>query len=55
MASRPHFDLNRRENVGQAGLNSHAGDYEPGSTFKIVAVGSALNEGCNSADIDILP
>jgi cell division protein FtsI/penicillin-binding protein 2 len=46
MASRPHFDLNRRENVGQAGLNfAMQAIYEPGSTFKIVAVGSALNEG----------
>ena len=46
MASRPHFDLNRRENVGEAGLNfAMQAVYEPGSTFKIVSAGAALNEG----------
>ena len=46
MASRPHFDLNRRENVEKASLNfAMQAIYEPGSTFKIVSTGAALNEG----------
>ncbi len=45
MASRPHFDLNRRENIVENGYNyAIQAVYEPGSTIKIVAAGAALNE-----------
>jgi cell division protein FtsI/penicillin-binding protein 2 len=46
MASRPHFDLNHKENVAENGFNfAIQAIYEPGSTFKIVATGGVLNEG----------
>lgn len=46
MASRPHFDLNRRENIAENGFNYAIQTiYEPGSTIKIVAASGALNEG----------
>ena len=46
MASRPHFDLNHKENVAEAGYNyAIQSIYEPGSTIKIVATSGALNEG----------
>jgi cell division protein FtsI/penicillin-binding protein 2 len=46
MASRPHFDLNRREGIAENGFNfALQAIYEPGSTFKIVATGGVLNEG----------
>ena len=46
MASRPHFDLNHRQNVAENGFNfAIQAIYEPGSTFKIVACGGTLNEG----------
>ena len=46
MASRPHFDLNRKENVAENGYNyAIQAIYEPGSTIKIVATSGALNEG----------
>ena len=46
MASRPHFDLNRREGIAQNGFNfATQAIYEPGSTFKIVATAAAINEG----------
>jgi len=46
MASRPHFDLNLRSNLKEANLNyATQAIYEPGSTFKIVAVSSALDTG----------
>ncbi len=45
MASRPHFDLNQRRNVDTNGFNyAVQAIYEPGSTFKIVAVAAVLNE-----------
>lgn len=45
MASRPHFDLNRRVNVARNGFNyAIQAVYEPGSTIKIVASSGALNE-----------
>lgn len=45
MASRPHFNLNRRQNLAKGGYNfALQAIYEPGSTIKIVAAGSALNE-----------
>lgn len=46
MASRPHFDLNHKQNVAENGFNfAIQAVYEPGSTFKILATGGALNEG----------
>lgn len=45
MASRPHFNLNRLDNLDVAGSNfALQAIYEPGSTIKIVAAGAALNE-----------
>jgi cell division protein FtsI/penicillin-binding protein 2 len=45
MASRPHFDLNRRERIAETGFNfALQAIYEPGSTFKIVSSSGALNE-----------
>ena len=45
MASRPHFNLNRLDNLAEAGSNfALQGIYEPGSTIKIVATAGALNE-----------
>ncbi len=46
MASRPHFDLNRRDDVAENGFNfAIQAIYEPGSTFKVVATSGVLNEG----------
>jgi cell division protein FtsI/penicillin-binding protein 2 len=46
MASRPHFDLNHKQNVAENGFNfAIQAIYEPGSTFKIVATSGVLNEG----------
>lgn len=46
LASRPHFDLNRKENVAENGFNfAIQAIYEPGSTFKVVATSGVLNEG----------
>jgi len=46
MASRPHFDLNHRKDIAQNGFNfATQAIYEPGSTFKIIATGAAINEG----------
>ncbi|MGE9267296.1 MAG: peptidoglycan D,D-transpeptidase FtsI family protein, partial [Verrucomicrobiales bacterium] len=46
MANRPHFDLNLRENAQDAWTNfAVQGTYEPGSIFKIVALGAALDSG----------
>lgn len=46
MASRPHFDLNHKEDVAENGFNYAIQTvYEPGSTIKIVATSGALNEG----------
>ncbi len=46
LASRPHFDLNHRKDIAQNGFNfATQAIYEPGSTFKIIATGAAINEG----------
>jgi cell division protein FtsI/penicillin-binding protein 2 len=46
MASRPHFDLNRRDDIATNGFNfALQAIYEPGSTFKIVSAAGVLNEG----------
>ena len=45
MASRPNFNLNRLDNLAEAGSNfALQATYEPGSTIKIVATAGALNE-----------
>lgn len=46
MASRPHFDLNHKQNIQENGYNyAIQAVYEPGSTIKVVATSGALNEG----------
>lgn len=46
MASRPHFDLNHKQNLQENGYNyAIQAIYEPGSTIKIIATSGALNEG----------
>ena len=46
MASRPHFDLNTKANMQEGALNyAVQGLYEPGSTFKVVSVTSAIDTG----------
>ena len=46
MASRPHFDLNHKQDIAENGYNyAIQAIYEPGSTIKIVATSGALNEG----------
>jgi len=46
MASRPHFDLNHKQDIAGNGYNyAIQAIYEPGSTIKIVATSGALNEG----------
>ncbi|NJR42812.1 MAG: hypothetical protein HC767_09265 [Akkermansiaceae bacterium] len=46
MASRPHFDLNHKENIAENGFNYAIQTiYEPGSTIKIVSAAGAMNEG----------
>jgi cell division protein FtsI/penicillin-binding protein 2 len=46
MASRPHFDLNHKQDIAENGYNyAIQAIYEPGSTIKIVATAGALNEG----------
>jgi cell division protein FtsI/penicillin-binding protein 2 len=46
MASRPHFDLNHKQDIAENGYNyAIQAIYEPGSTIKVVAVAGAINEG----------
>ncbi|WP_280127515.1 penicillin-binding protein 2 [Akkermansia sp. N21169] len=46
MASRPQFNLNTKENMQEGALNfAVQGLYEPGSTFKLVSVTSAVDTG----------
>ncbi len=46
LASYPTFNLNTKENQGKAALNyAVQGSYEPGSTFKVVAVTAAVDTG----------
>lgn len=51
MASRPHFDLNRKNDLDKASYNfAIQAIYEPGSTFKLVAASGVLNEGVATPD-----
>ena len=46
MASRPHFDLNHRQDIAANGFNfALQAIYEPGSTFKIIPTAAVVNEG----------
>lgn len=46
MASRPHFDLNHKENLATNSFNyAIQAKYEPGSTIKIIPTSAALEEG----------
>jgi cell division protein FtsI/penicillin-binding protein 2 len=46
MASRPHFDLNRKQDLEKNSFNfAIQAIYEPGSTYKIIATAGVLNEG----------
>jgi len=46
MVSRPSFNLNRRQRINEASLNfATQAIYEPGSTFKVIAVSGALDFG----------
>ncbi len=46
MVSRPHFDLNHKQDVATNGFNyAIQAIYEPGSTFKIVSAAAVINEG----------
>jgi cell division protein FtsI/penicillin-binding protein 2 len=46
MASRPHFDLNQRQDIATNGFNfAIQAIYEPGSTFKIIPTAAVVNEG----------
>jgi cell division protein FtsI/penicillin-binding protein 2 len=45
MASRPHFDLNHKENLAENSFNyAIQAKFEPGSTIKILPVSAALEE-----------
>lgn len=45
MASRPHFDLNHKENLQENSFNyAIQAKYEPGSTIKIIPTAAALEE-----------
>ncbi len=45
LASRPHFDLNRKTNLAENSFNyAIQAKYEPGSTIKIIATAAALEE-----------
>ena len=54
MASRPTFDLNTRENIRENGYSfATQAIYEPGSTFKVIAVAGAMDRGLVSPDTQI--
>lgn len=46
MASRPTYNLNTRENIAENGFDfATQAIYEPGSTFKIISIAGALDQG----------
>lgn len=51
LANRPHFDLATR--IGERRNVAVSDQYEPGSTFKIVAAAGALNEGLIAPSTEI--
>lgn len=54
MASRPHFDLNHKQNIAENGFNfAIQAIYEPGSTFKIVSTGGVVNEGLATTNTSV--
>lgn len=54
MASRPHFDLNKRDKIVEHGYNyALQATYEPGSTIKMVAAAGALDQGLVSPTTSI--
>ncbi|MFZ5806452.1 MAG: peptidoglycan D,D-transpeptidase FtsI family protein [Verrucomicrobiota bacterium] len=55
MANRPTFDPNNRESIEIRNLKNAAimNIYEPGSTFKVVTLAAALNEGVVDLDTPI--
>lgn len=54
MASRPHFNLNKREKIVEHGYNyALQAVYEPGSTIKMVAASGALDRGLVSLNTSI--
>ncbi|MFM1558943.1 MAG: peptidoglycan D,D-transpeptidase FtsI family protein [Roseibacillus sp.] len=54
IASRPHFDLNLRENIGEAGMHfAVQAVFEPGSTLKMIATSAALDLGIMSPNSEV--
>ncbi len=51
IGSRPHYNLETREGILTSEFNyALQGEYEPGSTFKLVAIAAALNEKVRKID-----
>lgn len=51
MVSRPTYNLNTRENIAENGFDyATQAIYEPGSTFKVVAISAAMDEGLIQPD-----
>lgn len=51
IGSRPHYNLKTREGIATNEFNyALQGEYEPGSTFKLVAIAAALNEGVRNLE-----
>lgn len=51
IGSRPHYNLSTREGILTSEFNyALQGEYEPGSTFKMVAIAAALNENIRKLD-----
>ncbi|NIP93923.1 MAG: hypothetical protein GWO24_10910, partial [Akkermansiaceae bacterium] len=54
IASRPHFDLNLREDLDKSGMHfAVQAVYEPGSTFKLVAASAALDLGIMRPETEV--
>ncbi len=51
LASRPHFNLNHKENLQENSYNyAIQAKYEPGSTIKIIAISGAIDQGLVTMD-----